>query len=80
MAWTIETLKEYLDTLREADREAVRIALDAAKEKSLAHNDLIQEMRRKEGLYVTKGMLMTALGATIAVFGAVMTALNFFLK
>lgn len=80
MAWTIETLKEHIDTMRSADREAVRIALDAAKEKSMAHNDLIQEMRRKETTYITKTTLYAALIATVSISGLVVAALNFFLK
>ena len=79
-SWTVDTLKEHFDALRSADQEAVRAALDAAKEKSLAHNDLIKEMQRKEALYVTKAELYAALLAVVAVVGATMTILQFFFK
>lgn len=69
--WTIETLKQHFDALREADKHALEAAFEAAKEKSESHNELIQAMERLQSTYVTKGMVLTALGAALTVLGLV---------
>lgn len=78
--WTLETLKAHYDALREADKQAVTAAFEAAKEKSLAHNDLIREMQRKESAYITKAAAYLALVGVVGVVSATVATLAFFLK
>lgn len=69
--WTHDTMKQYFDALREADQHALAAAFEAAKEKSESHNDLIQAMERQQATFVTKGMVLTALGAALTVLGLI---------
>ena len=59
------SLREYIEThleaqaelhrsQREADQEAVKIALANSKELAEKHNDLIRQMERKDETYATK--------------------------
>jgi len=64
--------------LREADQKAVDAALAAAKEKALAHNDLIGLMRQKESSYVTKSSLYLALIGVVGFVTAAMAVLGYF--
>jgi hypothetical protein len=66
-------LREHFEELRTADREAIRIALDAAKEKSRAHNDILGAMREQQATYVTKDAARWAFTAMLS-GGALVTA------
>lgn len=70
--------KAYVDALRAADQDAISAAFEAAKEKSLAHNDLIREGQRKEQSYVTKAELYAGLIAVTALIGAATAILRLF--
>lgn len=63
--WTVDTLKDHLESLRDADEKAVNAALTAAKEAVLkaeetaketlkSHNDLIRQSRDRDSTYATK--------------------------
>lgn len=76
--WTVDTLKEHFDALREDDKRELKNAFEAAKEKSAGHNDLIKEGQRKEATYVTKAELYAGLIAVTALIGAATAVLRLF--
>jgi hypothetical protein len=78
--WTVDTLKAHFDALRIDDKDALRVALQEAKEKAASHNDLIREGQRKEALYVTKSELYASVLAAAAIVGTIVTVLNLVLK
>jgi hypothetical protein len=53
----------------EGQEEATRVALDAAAEKGLHHNGLIERMREMSSTYITRGNLYSALIAAGVVSG-----------
>lgn len=67
--WTVATLKIHFDELRKADELRLNAAFEAAKEKSESHNALIEAMERQQHTFVTKGMVLTAMGAALTVLG-----------
>lgn len=62
-------LREHVDKLLEAERQAVKIALDAANEKAKSHNDILGAMRDQQATFVTKEQVRWAIGALIAGMG-----------
>lgn len=72
-------LKEHVTALIEAERQAVKIALDAANEKAKSHNDILGAMRDQQATFVTKDSVrwaVTALLAGIAVATAIFVAIG----
>ena len=81
--WTVDTLKEHLETLvrsehaarvdmidafkrlyeaeRTGDREAVKVAFDAASALSRAHNDLLRKMEKLSETFATREELNKAI-------------------
>lgn len=59
-------LKQHNEELRKADREAVKIALDAANEKARTHNDILGAMKDQQNSFVTKESVRWAIGALFA--------------
>ena len=53
----------------EGQEEATKVALDAAAEKGLHHNGLIERMREMSATYVTRGNVYSAIVAAAAVSG-----------
>jgi len=49
----------------EGQREATRVALEAANDKGAAHNGLIERMRELSSTYVTKTTVFLVLGAIL---------------
>lgn len=73
------SLIKHFEQLREADKEAIRTALDAAKEKSKSHNDILGAMREQQATFVTKESVKwatMALIAGIAVAVSIFAAIN----
>lgn len=72
-------LREHVDKLLEAERQAVKIALDAANEKAKSHNDILGAMRDQQATFVTKEAARWAFMAMIggiAVAVAILSAIN----
>jgi hypothetical protein len=76
----LEEREKRYDERAAAQDRAISAAFEAAKEKSQSHNDLIQEMRRKEGTFVTKASLYLALVGVVGLVSATVATLAFFLK
>lgn len=73
------SLREHVAALIEAERVAVKIALDAANEKAKSHNDILGAMREQQATYVTKEQVRWAIGALIAGMGlalGILAAIN----
>lgn len=72
-------LREHVDKLLEAERQAVKIALDAANEKAKSHNDILGAMRDQQATFVTKEQVrwaVTAMLAGVAVAVAIFAAIS----
>jgi hypothetical protein len=55
--WTVDTLKEYFDALRDADREAVRTALDANERRFDSVNEFRSTLSDQAASFVTRSEL-----------------------
>lgn len=73
------SMKEHYDEVRKVEREAIKVALDAANEKARTHNDILKELERQQSTYVTKEQMrwaITSLLAGIAVATALFAAIT----
>jgi hypothetical protein len=52
--WTVRTLKEYFDSLREADREAVKTALDANERRFDSVNEFRQTLSDQAATFISR--------------------------
>jgi hypothetical protein len=86
--WTIETLKEHFEKLREADNEATKIALAAAKEAvQIAENNAEKwrqsanewrgAMNDKDKNFITRREIWIAM---VAIAGIVVALMGYFKK
>lgn len=63
--WTPDLLKQHFDAELASLKEGVKVALDAANEKSKTHNDILGAMRDQQSTFVTKESVRSAFMALI---------------
>lgn len=75
--WTLASLKEHFEALRETDKEAIRVALSSYEKRMDTTNEWRQALNDQQATFVTKGQVAWAItafflgiGAATAIFAA----------